>query len=308
MMAWNESRHREAGIDVIVRFHDAARLMELERAVFSLAGQFFRPLRILLVTQRFSAAEVEATLAALAGIVAVSEVGFQHVNLTWTHPEDARSDLVNLGFAAATGRYVALLDYDDVLYPDAHALLTARLAATGAGIAFARTPNMVADMYPAFLHGRSQANPYPGRWVGDLFFSNFCPPHSYAIDRTRVPENCLRFESMLTIEEDYEFLIRVCAAAIADFGLLDTEVGLRIIKTDGSNTYASAGPKTAEVLRCAAIAQGFVEARRQVTVIAPEVQHCLGMADYVPGLTVRQWLDTYRAAARTAEPAGGGGA
>jgi hypothetical protein len=28
---------------------------------------------------------------------------------------DARAGLANLGFAAATGRYLALLDYDDVL-------------------------------------------------------------------------------------------------------------------------------------------------------------------------------------------------
>ena len=99
---------------------------------------------------------------------------------------------------------------------------------------------------------------------------------------------------MLTIEEDYEFLIRVCASAMSDFGLLNTEVGLRMIKTDGSNTYGSHGPKSAEVLRRAAIAQGFAEARRQVTVIAPEVQICLGIAEPVLGMTVRQWLNVYR--------------
>jgi hypothetical protein len=49
-------RHVEAGLDAVVRFHDTARLNELGRAIFSLVGQSYRPLRILLALQRFDAA------------------------------------------------------------------------------------------------------------------------------------------------------------------------------------------------------------------------------------------------------------
>ncbi len=295
MTSLADPRHHAEGIDVIVRLHDPTRLIELERAVFSLAGQHYRPLRIILATQRFVAAEVEATLATLAPIIAWSGgVEIAHVNLTGTEPADARSVLVNMGFAAATGRYVALLDYDDVLYPEAYELLIGRLRASGAGIAFARTPVALTDLHEAFVCLHGQSHKYAGHNLGDLLRSNFCPIHSFVIDRTLAPEGTLRFEPMLTIEEDYEFLIRLCAVVRADFTLANTDVGLYFFKTDGSNTF----PRLAEIPESVgeriAAARAFVEARKELTVLSPEVQRDLGMAQPVAGLTVRRWLDRHR--------------
>ena len=53
-------------IDTIVRFHDVGRLPELTRCIFSLTGQTYRPLRIILCLQRFSEKDVAATTAAHA--------------------------------------------------------------------------------------------------------------------------------------------------------------------------------------------------------------------------------------------------
>jgi hypothetical protein len=48
-------------IDVVVRIHDAGRLQELSRCVFSLVSQTYRPLRIIIAAQRFSDADLAAT-------------------------------------------------------------------------------------------------------------------------------------------------------------------------------------------------------------------------------------------------------
>jgi hypothetical protein len=287
------SRHvAEAGIDVIVRCHDPARLMELERAVFSLAGQDYRPMRILLVTQRFSTAEMAMVQAALAPILSwAGEVELTPLNYTDPAPADARAALANMGFSAATGRYLALLDYDDVLYPEAYGLLTSQLAAGKAAIAFARTKVARHDVYPNFLHARGQEMPFSGSGLKDLFRANFCPLHSYVIDRARVPAGILHYEPMLTLDEDYEMLIRLCAAAPADFTLLHTDIGLYSYKTDASNSYDRYGVLPPDVWARRHAAEAFLAGRRAVTILVPEVQRDLGIADPLPGLTVRALLD-----------------
>lgn len=277
---------------MIVRFHDIARLDELGRAVFSLVGQQYRPLRILLAMQRFTATEQEAVLAALAPILSLSDgVELVPLNYEYAQPKDARSELSNLGFAAASGRYVAMLDYDDILYPEAYRLLIGQLRADHAVIAFARTAVVTADVHGAFLYARRKANPFPGRDLGDLFAANFCPIHSYVIDQARLPSGSLRYESLLTIEEDYDQLIRICAAGPADFSLIDTDVGLYFHKSDDSNTFTRGQEIAPEILARIDVAREFIELRRRMTVLAPEVQRSLGMVAPLPGLTVRNWLD-----------------
>ena len=94
--------HAGAGLDAVVRFHDMARLNELGRAIFSLVGQSHRPLRILLALQRFDAAAQDALREILTPLVAGSDAVLELLNYDRPAPADARSELVNLGFAAAT--------------------------------------------------------------------------------------------------------------------------------------------------------------------------------------------------------------
>lgn len=287
------TEHTEKGLDVIVRFHDPTRQLELQRAVFSLVGQSYRPLQVLLCMQRFSKPETEATLSGLAPMLSwAGDIRVTPLNFPHHYPDDARSELINLGFGAATGRYIALLDYDDVLYPEAYHLLVGRLRDSGAAIAFARTAVVHADVYGSFLHARMQSHPFPGRTLGDLFRANFCPIHSYAIDRARVPPSTLRLDPVLTLEEDYDLLIRVCALARADFTLINTDVGLYFMKTDASNSYDRAGNLSPEFRARLLASESFLEARRRLVTLAPEVQRELGVAEPIPGLTVRRWLDS----------------
>lgn len=280
------------GVDVIMRFHDLNRTAELERALFSLVGQDFRPLRILLCLQRFSA-EDEATLRErIAPLFQIPDAP-ELVVLRYDEPtpQDARSALINLGFAAATGRYVAILDYDDLLYPEAYRMLAARLEKTGAAIAFAGIGIRRVDVHADFTHINSAAVPFKGATLRDLFRQNFCPIHSFLVDRARVPASELRFEPMMTIEEDYEFLLRICAACPSDFGLIQTVVGEYFYKADLSNTIGMNTSLSDEMMARVRDAQAFNAARRGLCLLSVDVQQSLGLEPFDPRLTISRFLE-----------------
>lgn len=286
--------HAEAGIDVVVRFHDPARQNELERALLCLLAQQHRPLRVLLVLQRFTAAQKDALQQALDPLLALP--GAPPLELLDFHapePADARSALVNTGFAAATGRYLALLDYDDILYPEAYRLLIAQLAASGAAIAFAGITVRRVDIHPLFPHVQAAPQPFHGSGLADLLRANFCPIHSFVVDRTRLDPAELRFEENLTLEEDYDFLLRVCARHRADFSLIHTQIGEYFFKTDNSNTLAGKTPSPRLAARAAGAKQ-FIEGRKHLLTLASDVQAQLGINPPEPGLTIAEFLERKR--------------
>ena len=280
-------------LDTIVRFHDLRRLKELDRCVFSLVCQTYRPLNIILAVQRFCEADVEAVRSALSPhIEGESGVTLEIVNFDKDKPEDARSALLNTGLQAARGRYLGFLDYDDVLYPEAYVLLTSRLQQSGAAIAFASVRVMQLNVYYYVLYGVEELNPfYRGSGLTDLFKSNFCPLHSYLMDRSQADQNTLHFDETMTMQEDYDFLLRFCAANVSDFALTDTLIGDYYYKSDGSNTVPTTGGlKGEELARFNAIVAAM-EVRRRTTKVSDAVQRSLGIDDPDESATIRKVMD-----------------
>jgi hypothetical protein len=282
----------EDSLDVIVRFHDVRRMAELNRCIFSLVCQDYRPLQIYLVLQRFSAADIEATKAALAPLLAQDNApGLTVLNCEMPEPADARSVLMNVGFQAIKGRYLAILDYDDVLYPEAYELLVRQLRVGGAVIAFATVCVKRVDVYDTFFHAVEVLKLFEGSSLRDLFVANFCPIHSFVMDRSQVPTQFLTFEPILWVQEDYDFLLRICARYPSDFTLIETCVGDYYYKTDGSNTVPTEGGVPEAELANYNRAVTFIEQRRRTVPLALEVQRSLGIVMPEPGMTIRDYLD-----------------
>lgn len=282
----------DSGLDVIVRFHNTERLHELDRAVFSLAMQAYRPLHIHIVTQRFSLAEITTTKAALAPILRI-ENGPELSVQNWTDPEpsDARSALANLGMASASRRFLAFLDYDDTLYPEAYAILTDKLRDARCAIAFGGICVKHVDMYPEFAYTSAKECPFSGTGLLDLFAGNFCPIHSFVIDRARVPSYLLSVEPLFNRNEDYDLLLRICAQCPANFDLVSTIIGEYRYKSDGSNTIQTSSAATPENAQAWEQANAFIETRRRTTVISASVQLDMGIKHPLPDLTIRDLLD-----------------
>ncbi len=277
-----------ATIDTIVRFHDVGRLDELRRCVFSLVGQSHRPRAVILTLQRFTAAEEVRTREALQPLFAGRDAPALHVvHHEEPEPRDARSVLLNLGLGASTARFVAFLDYDDLLYPDAHARVVGRMLESGAAIGFASVRILHAEVFERFQRVHTVVPmPFSGRTLLDLFRSNFCPIHSYVIDRQQVSPDVLRFDATLSWEEDYDLLLRICARYRSDFSLVGTHIGDYLYKSDGSNTVPTGELSPERAARYAEV-QRHIEAVRCSTEVSLDVQRALGLSHPTPGLTIR---------------------
>lgn len=284
---------RDGRLDVVVRFHDPARLGELERCVLSLVGQRHRPLHVHVVLQRFPAAERAEVASRLAPLFAIAGApGHTIHDFEAAEPRDARSALMNMGLAAGGGRYGAFLDYDDALYPEAYSLLIGRLRRSHAArIAFGGILVKRLRVYEHAVFAEGKERPFVGRTVLDLFAGNFCPIHSFVFDRDRIPAEEIRFEEGLVRAEDYDFLLRVCSGGMADFGLIDTVVGEYYWKSDGSNTVLTTASYSDAGQRAWLAAEDFLEWRRRTTEVAPEVQLAAGLEHAEQGLAVRDLLN-----------------
>lgn len=231
------STARPWGVDAVVRLHDPARLYELDRALFSLATQSFTPVHAVIVAQNFDTAALARVRAAADALDWESHVPPTIVDVQDRTRADLRSTLLNRGIAAGRHRFLAFLDYDDFLYPAAYAHLAARLEATGAAISFGDIVLKDVAVYEDCtyaLHTRTKN--FKGDGFEDFLEENFCPIHSFLIDRAVVADDDLVFDDALTRFEDYDFLLRLAMKHEFDFGGRDVDVGVYCLKLDGSNT------------------------------------------------------------------------
>ncbi|MBP2294381.1 glycosyltransferase [Azospirillum rugosum] len=235
-------------IDVIVRFHDASKGETLLRALFCLHGQTHPAVQPILVLQGFSNDDVQA-VERLVSRFAWNERHRRPIvhNYVPPAPGDHRSRLINEGFRIGTGRYIAILDYDDVIYSHAYTHLIGRLQASEAAIAFGRiaVKHVMPLKHYEFVLATTRNN-FKGSGLSDLFLDNFCPIHSFVLDRSKIAAEDLRFDETMTRLEDYDFLLRTCAKYPADFEGLDRFVGTYYWRIDGSNTVQSYGPGAEE--------------------------------------------------------------
>jgi len=282
-------------LDVLVRFHDIGRMAELSRCVFSLVCQDYRPVTVWICTQRFATAQIGAVNHALAPVMALSEgIRLEIANFTAAEPRDARSALLNMGIRRGAGRYLAFLDYDDVIYPNGYQLLIDELHASGVAIAFGAIAVKHVDVGGDFTVTTGKARPFRGQTLQDLFEDNFCPIHSYVIDRAAVSPMHLYFDESMTRLEDYDFLLRFCATYLASFQLHDRVVGDYYWKNDGSNTVVVDGAGDESNARAWVLTRQILKSRRETILVSDAVQQSLGIDRPDPSWTISRLLDPSR--------------
>jgi len=243
-------------VGAVVRLHDPECLQKLELALQSLHGQAGVQVQPFVVTQRFDA----ESLTAVHSAVERQWFGSGRpkpmvVNVQDGGTGDIRSKLLNEGIRASLvsgNRFLAFLDYDDLLYSHAYRVLSRPLLDGAAAISFARVEvaRAVALHDYDFIHGMDI--PYVGRNKLDLLRDNFCPLHSYLVDTSKVAHSELFFREDLNRLEDYDFLLRVAGRYPCDFSQLNVNVGLYIMRSNGSNSTPTGDGSIADLekVRC----------------------------------------------------------
>jgi hypothetical protein len=82
------------------------------------------------------------------------------------------------------------------------------------------------------------------------------------IDRARIGDFDLQFDESFTLLEDYEFLLRLCAAHEPDFTRLETPVCEYRIRLDGSNSIAHTSAASSEVVALQRSSQLMIQERK----------------------------------------------
>jgi hypothetical protein len=282
-------------VETIVRFHDPARLDELGRALLSLVGQTYRPLRVMVVTQRFDVAALAAVEARLELYRRLDPtVALEVVPYTRTSGlADAKAALMNIGIAAGRGRYLAALDYDDTLYPRAYAVLVHELLASGCAVALAGVVRTSLAVDPGLRLGLAFARrPRPPcDSLIDLFRGPCSPAHGLLLDRSRIAPADLLMDETLAGTESYERQLRLATCYPFSFACLGETVGEYCLKDDGSNSVLLASNMDVARQSSRARWSAEMERRRAVLPIAIAVQRAIGVPSPRPGLTVRGLLD-----------------
>jgi hypothetical protein len=282
-------------LNVVVRLHDHRRTFELERCLFSLVCQSYRPIEIVVVTQRFSQDEFATVSVVVERLRQIDpSVDIRVINYEDGKSGDARSALINHGIAAGNGRYLAFLDYDDIIHHDAYDALIEVLRSCSATAAFGRIRAKFLEVQEDTHMTRSIVDLFARcATVIDQFLDNHFPIHSFVVDRFRIDAQDLYFEQSLSRLEDYDFLIRLCAKYPTDFILKNKIVGDYSLKDDGSNTVLHAAVADVGFEQHVAwqAARRLLEARRAKTEVSVEVQRRLRIGPLRPGITVKKLLD-----------------
>jgi lipopolysaccharide biosynthesis protein len=233
--------HDESSLPVVttvIRIHKSASLAELECGLLSLLAMQDCIVVPHIATQDFTD-DMKARLDALVARYPW-DAGHPPVIVHFHSPggdEDLRATLLNESLRAARTRYVGILDYDDLMFPDGYSKLLRRMRITGKGVAFGRVYCALYDPKSQRITERRRLYEY-GRTYTDFVRVNHAPVHSFLLDTEQVELKDTVWHADQKYMEDYHLTLQIFSESNADWESLDTPmyIGDYIHKSDGSNT------------------------------------------------------------------------
>lgn len=228
----------DSGVDVIIRYHRVDRTLELDIALASLFNQTYSPIHVIIVTQNFSAQD----LRVVRDLLSEYDWETRHVAPTVVNVEspsglDVRSKLLNAGIARTRQRYLAILDYDDLLYSHAYEHLISVATKHDAAVSFGGIVVKHVCVFESFVWNLKRIDDYfRVGGLEDLIHDNFCPIHSFIVDMRKINIADISFNENLTRLEDYDFLLRLAEKYKFSFEGIGRKIGVYNFHLDGSNS------------------------------------------------------------------------
>lgn len=277
-------------ISTIVRFHNPQRLPFLEEAVFSLAIQQWPEVETIVVLQNGNDELKKQITEIINHQPWIAPPKYQIISVNIPAGIDGRSTLLNQGMKHATGRFLAFLDDDDVIYQHGYATLIQQLLDGGRAVAVGGSRNAKVEYVSHHWYVKEKERAFTwGRTQADLFWNNFVLIHSYVIDRSRLGDFHLYFDDELPPSEDYDFLLRLCAAFDFDFSKLSIPVCEYRIHTSNSIPYryiegADNSPEAIAAYERYQRAGNIINERKKNLVCSMPVRELIELKDTVAAL------------------------
>jgi glycosyltransferase involved in cell wall biosynthesis len=208
-----ESEQTTPFLSVVMRTR-GTRALGLAEALNSLGEQEDMDFEVVLVAHEVDSAGETLITETLAVVPEAVRSRLRRIDGT----RDGRAAPLNDGFAAACGRYIAVLDDDDIVYPNWVAAF--RQGADDAPGQVIRTVAQSQVFRFCTSDGAEAAEPvgdlqtWPDHFnIAEHLYANYTPFLSVAIPREVFHLAGLRFDESLSTAEDWEFLIRVALLA-----------------------------------------------------------------------------------------------
>ncbi|GIL16329.1 MAG: hypothetical protein BroJett040_00800 [Oligoflexia bacterium] len=217
---------------IITRFHDISRLNILSFAVKSIISQSYQNIEWIISVKNFGDGDIKKLDDFIKSCGLAS--GYRIINNTVAPPVDGRSKILNAALAVVSGRYLSFLDYDDTISPDFCSLMRDVLSNSPSAVSVGGC----AQIYFNAATNEIIQKTFPYNWGRpiDIFWSNFIPIHSFALDRSKIKNEELFFDEKLDCVEDYDLLLRLASKYEMDYTLRHFEVCQYYIRNDGTNT------------------------------------------------------------------------
>lgn len=227
-------------VTTVIRVHDSANLSELRNAMYSLYAMIGCKIVPFIVTQNFSQEKKDA-LNLILEEFQINECFLPRVTHFYSadNKSDIRSKLLNEGLRAVKTRYVAFLDYDDLLLPFAYEWLIDRLKQTGKAISFGRVYTARFDSKHSLIIERIKNFEY-GYTYEDFINNNHAPLHSFMIDLTDVDVFSIKYFDNHKYMEDYYLTLQLITKDNSDWDslCLNNYIGDYIHSITRSHTLA----------------------------------------------------------------------
>jgi hypothetical protein len=226
----------DSTLSIVIRFHQGGRTDLLTECLSSLAAQDWDDLELVLALQNAT-----PTLEGQVARLVISQPWrrpprVQIVPVQLAPGVDGRSTLLNRGVNGCRGRYVAFLDYDDVVCEQGYSSLIRQLRTHGKTWAVGGCLKTKSERAGGAWRVVEEEKIPIHRSVDRLWCGNFITIHSYVIDRARLGGFAITFDDNLTRLEDYDFLLRLAVQHAPDISLIGTMVCEYRIRLDGTNT------------------------------------------------------------------------
>lgn len=196
----------------VLRCHSMSALPKLKTALLSVSAQTYPSVRALVALQNLPDTEVSQIDCALQALRVENDLDIELSNFVFSVDGDHRGALLNRALETVKSRYVAFLDYDDIVYPDhAERLILDLMQSDDTGAVASFGGCMLAyydDIEGGLIHVTKRRMLSTDPSVSSCLVANCFPIHSYVVDMRRL-QAVPRFGEDSNLHEDYIFLLEL---------------------------------------------------------------------------------------------------